>query len=93
MISLHMISLCKNLSQFWVSMQWSFAKISMVAFKIITPFVSTYLCERGFSTLVQIKQKQGINLICARLHMTGCFAYTTENKKKLCAELQAHPSH
>ena len=47
----------KPLPQFWVSMQHSHAKISMAAFKIITPFVSTYLCERGFSTLVQIKMK------------------------------------
>ena len=47
----------KPLTQFWVSMQWPYAKISMAAFKIITAFVSTYLCERGFSTLVQIKTK------------------------------------
>ena len=41
----------KPLSQFWVSMQWSYAKISMTAFKIITLFC-LHLCERGFFTLV-----------------------------------------
>ena len=47
----------KSLSQFWVSMQLSNPKISRAAFKIVVPFVTTYLYERGFSTLVQIKTK------------------------------------
>ena len=54
----------KSLSQFWVSMQLSYPKISRAALKIVVPFVSTYLCERGFSTLVQIKRKQETNLMC-----------------------------
>ena len=33
----------KPLSQFWVSMQWSYAKISMTAFKIITLFVQDHM--------------------------------------------------
>ena len=49
--------LWKNLSHFCVSMQWSYAKISMATFEIITPFVSTYLCKHVFFKLVQIKTK------------------------------------
>ena len=33
----------KPLSQFWVSMQWSYAKINVAAFKVINFFVSTYV--------------------------------------------------
>ena len=82
----------KPLSQFWVFMQRSYAKISMAAFKIITPFVSTYLCERGFSTLVQIKTKAR-NKLDVQDHMRLAVLRTQPRIKKLCAELQTHPSH
>ena len=82
----------KPLSQFQVSMQWSYAKISMAAVKIFTLFVSTYLCERGFSTLVQIKAKAR-NKLDVQDHMRLAVSRTQPRIKKLCAELQAHPSH
>ena len=82
----------KPRSQFWVSMQRSYAKISMAAFKIITPFVFTYLCERGFSTIVQIKTKAR-NKHDVQDHMRLAVSRTEPRIKKLCAELQAHPSH
>ena len=82
----------KPLSQFWVSMQRSYAKISMAVFKIITHSVSTYLCERGFSTLLQIKTKAR-NKLDVQDHMRLAVSRAQPRIKKLCAELQAHPSH
>ena len=53
----------KPLSQFWVSVQRSYTKISMAAFKIITSFVSTYV-NVDFLHLFKSKRKRGINLMC-----------------------------
>ena len=82
----------KSLSQFWVSMQLSYPKISRAVLKIVVSFVSTYLCERGFFTLAQIKMKEK-NKLDVQDHMRLALCYTQSRIKKPCAELQAHPSH
>ena len=93
MIPWHMICLIKKpLSQFLVFMQWSYAKNNMAAVKIFTLFVSTYLCERGFFTLVQIKTKVR-NKLDVQDHIRLAVLRTQPRIKKLCAELQAHPFH
>ena len=48
----------KLLSQFWVAMKDSYPKTREKALHILIPFVSTYLCESRFSSLLQIKSKQ-----------------------------------
>ena len=48
----------KLLSQFWVAMKDSYPKTTKKALHILIPFASTYLCESGFSSLLQIKSKQ-----------------------------------
>ena len=50
------------------------------------------LCERGFSTLVQIKTKAR-NKLDVQDHMRLAVSRTQPRIKKLCAELQAHPSY
>ena len=60
--------------------------------KITTSFVSTYLCERGFSTLVQIKTKAR-NKLDVQDHMRLAVSRTQPRIKKLYAELQTHPFH
>ena len=48
----------KLLTELWIEMKNSYSKITEKALHILIPFVSTYLCEAGFSTLLQIKTKQ-----------------------------------
>lgn len=55
MILQHDIFNKKSLSQFWCEMCQSHVKVATLAFNILAPFASTFLCERGFSTLVYIK--------------------------------------
>lgn len=48
----------KSITEFWPLMCESYPKVSGIAICALRPFVSTYLCESGFSTLLQIKTKQ-----------------------------------
>jgi len=48
----------KSLTEFWPLMINSYPKVTEKALRALIPFVSTYLCESGFSTLLQIKSKQ-----------------------------------
>jgi len=76
-----------SLSQFWVSMQLSYPKISRAALKIVVAFVSTYLCERGFSMLVQIKTKAR-NKLCERLNLLVAAKQAGKNNKRLNKEIR-----
>ena len=51
------IFMAKSLSHFWSSMLTSYPKLSTEALRVIVLFVSTYLCESGFSALIHIKSK------------------------------------
>ena len=44
-------------SNCWAKMLSTFPKTSEFTLKVLIPFSSTYLCERGFSTLLVIKSK------------------------------------
>lgn len=48
-----------SLSHFWCSdVMTEYPSLATLAVKTILPFSTTYLCESGFSTLVQLKSKQ-----------------------------------
>ncbi|XP_063878120.1 zinc finger BED domain-containing protein 5-like [Scylla paramamosain] len=47
----------KSLNVFWYSMHQSYPKVSVIALRLLLPFSTTYLCESGFSTFLQIKNK------------------------------------
>ncbi|XP_013778726.1 protein ZBED8-like [Limulus polyphemus] len=42
---------------FWVKLAYSFTLLTQPAFQVLVPFVTTYLCESGFSSLVAMKIK------------------------------------
>ena len=48
----------KSITEFWPLMCDSYPKMTKKTIQGILPFVSTYLCKSGFSTLLQIKTKQ-----------------------------------
>ena len=48
----------KSMTKFWPLVCDSYPKVTKKAIQGILPFVSTYLCESGFSTLLQIKTEQ-----------------------------------
>ena len=46
-----------HLAIFWCAQVEMFPQLAKSALKILVPFVTTYLCETGFSILVRIKTK------------------------------------
>ena len=46
-----------NLEEFWVKMQHCYPRLGIHALNILVPFLSTYMCECGFSALLTIKSK------------------------------------
>ena len=46
-----------HLATFWCAQLKMFPQLAKSALKILVPFATTYLCETGFSTLVNIKTK------------------------------------
>jgi len=47
----------KSLTEFWPFMIDSYPKVTKKALHALIPFISMYLCESGFSTLLLIKSK------------------------------------
>ena len=82
----------KSMTQFWCAMYQSYSKVSMTALRVLVPFASTYLCEAGFSTLVNIKTKNRNRLDVGddmRLALTNA----RPRISKLAAEMQHQVSH
>uniref|UniRef100_UPI00358F1C07 zinc finger BED domain-containing protein 5-like n=1 Tax=Myxine glutinosa TaxID=7769 RepID=UPI00358F1C07 len=81
-----------SFSEFWPKMMGSYPKIAMECLWKLLPFATTYLCESGFSTLVQLKTKARNRLECeANLR---CALSTTDPRIwKLVQKFQENISH
>ena len=44
-----------KLENFWCSQLLTFPRLAKKALTILIPFITTYLCEKGFSTILHIK--------------------------------------
>ena len=84
----------RKLVQFWVSLQTPYPLISTEALEVLMPFLSSYKCKTGFSTMVGIKSKfrnklQLSNSLCLKLsHIEINVKSIMEISKK-----RAHPFH
>ena len=56
----------KLITEFWLLMCDSYRKVTKKAIQGILLFVSTYLCESGFSILLQIKKKKNKQIGCGK---------------------------
>lgn len=57
-LSLILIYKNKSLMQFWLHVRTEYPNLYNIALQILLPFASTYLCEKSFSTMLNIKTKQ-----------------------------------
>jgi hypothetical protein len=82
----------KTLTEFWCAMRRSYPNVALLAFRVLVPFASTYLCESGFSTLLQIKTKAR-NRLDVQDDMRLALTNTQPRIAKLVTQMQAQPSH
>ena len=82
----------KSLNVFWCSMHQSYPKVSEIALRLLLPFSTTYLCESGFSTLLQIKNKSR-NRLDVDPDMRCALSVTQPRIRQLTEKKQYQPSH
>ena len=80
------------LSQFWCAMRESYPQVSELAFRVLLPFATTYLCESGYSALVHIKTKAR-NRRKVEDDMRLALSNTKPRIPQLAVQLQSQPSH
>ncbi|CAI6352993.1 unnamed protein product [Macrosiphum euphorbiae] len=81
-----------TLLDFWIYVGKEQKELSSTAVKFLVGFSTTYLCERGFSSLTYVKCKYRNKLNVEddlRLYVTKL----EPNIDKLCQQKQAHASH
>ena len=83
-----------SLSQFWCNQLVAYPGLARAALEMITPFPTTYLCEKAFSTRLLIKTTVRNRLYGDLLHdMRVALANTMPRYEKLLAQKQEQKSH
>ena len=82
-----------SLDSFWILIKQEYPNISEKAIKILLQFSTTYLCESGFSALVNIKNKKRQKLNSIENELRVCLSNTRPNIKEICKKNQAQMSH
>ena len=70
----------------------SYPNVALLLLWVLVPFASTYLCESGFSTLLQIKTKAR-NRLDVQDDMRLAFMQTKPRISKPLMQMQPQPSH
>ena len=82
----------KYLPAYWSAMLASYPRVASIAIRLLMPFLSTWLCEAGFSALLGITNKARNKLIVEP--DLRCALSTTEPRiDKLATKMQHQPSH
>ena len=82
----------KTLTEFWCVMRHSYPNIALLSLRVLVPFASTYLCESGFSPLLQIKTKAR-NRLDVLDDMRLVLTQTKPRISKLVKQMQPQSSH
>lgn len=83
----------RPLAEFWCGIQEEYPEMTRKAISVLLPFISTYLCEAGFSSYVSTKTKYR-NRLNAESDMRLQLSSIKPNIKELCSyKKQHHSSH
>ena len=80
------------LNEFWAKYIHIYKNVGSATLRTLLPFSSTYLCESGFSTVVNVKTKCRSKLDC-EADMRCALSSTKPHIKFLVSNKQLHPSH
>ena len=73
-------------------MRHSYPNVALLSLLVLLPFASTYLCESGFSALLQIKPKAR-NRLDVQHGMRLALTQTKPRISKLVTQMQPQSSH
>lgn len=82
----------KSLTQFWCIMKERAPNVADIVLRVLLPFASTYRCEQGFSTLMNIKTKNR-NRLNVQDDLRCVLSSTQPRIRQLVAKKQCQPSH
>ena len=80
-----------TLTKFWTKMSVTYPVVSDIVLKSLVMFPSSYLCEQGFSTLLNMKNKHQSPLNVEH-DLRVCLSNTVPRIQKLICSKQAQPS-
>lgn len=78
--------------QFWINLSGEYESLYCKAMQVLLPFVTSYLCETGFSALAAMKTKYRARLIVEK-ELRVALSTLPPRFEKNCANKQQHPSH
>ena len=78
--------------EFWCAMRHSYPNVVLLSLWVLVPFASTYLCESGFSTLLQIKT-QARHRLGVQDDTRLALMQTKPRISKLVMQMQPQSSH
>ena len=81
-----------ELAEFWCKLGVAYPTLTKRAYSVLVPFVTTYLCESGFSALVTLKTKAR-NKLQVKHDMRVCLSKTSPRIDLLVSSKQQHISH
>ncbi|KAE9531607.1 hypothetical protein AGLY_010813 [Aphis glycines] len=73
-----------SLNEFWIQVEKIHGEIGKKALKILLQFSTSYLCEQGFSTLVNIKSNKRMKMEFIEEEMRVCLSTIRPQVKDLC---------
>ena len=80
------------LSMLWSHRILAYLLLAKKALEILIPFVTTYLCEKSFSTMVDIKTKKR-NRLCCENNLRVAFFKVKPRISRIVSEMQQHKKH
>ena len=83
----------EELADFWLRRRATHPLLSDRALKFIMPFVTSYLCEQGFSSMLYVKNKYTSKLKDLDNRLRLKLTNIEPDFEKLCSSIQFQPSH
>lgn len=91
--TLHMKFAEMTVNDFWIMLEGEYATIASKAVDILIPFSTTYLCEKGFSSMTAIKTKYRERLASVEDDLRVCLSSIPPRIDKLSGAMQSQISH
>ena len=83
----------EELADFWLRRRATHPSISDRALKFIMPFITSYLCEQGFSSMLYVKNKYRTKIINLDSNIRLRLKKIQPDFENLCASKQFQISH